>query len=209
MIEMNLERRRFEELLPFYVNGTLSFDDKQFMQEYLNKFPELQAQVDFSESMRSAIKDDSTQPVSNAAWGKLLKKYQEFHKKPTLTERFRTICINWGLSPAFAVVLGLFVAQSAAVLELGLFSTSSAYRGLTTQAEVAPHLKVTINPKTDYAQLVDLLRKNGCRVVAGPSETGELWIHLEEPKKLNVIKVDLLNSGLVDEVLSTMPDTYK
>jgi hypothetical protein len=209
MIEMDIERRRFEELLPFYVNGTLSFDDQQFMQDYLMKFPELQASVVFVENMRSVIKDISTQPTSHATWGRLLNKYQEFHKKPSLTERLKTICSKWGLSPAFAVVLGLFIIQSTAVLELGLFTTSSAYRGLTTQSGVTPHLKISINPTTDFAQLVDLLRKNGCQVVAGPAETGELWIQLEEPEKLNVIKVDLLNSGLVDEVLLTVPGTDK
>lgn len=201
MTAINADSKKFEELLPFFVNGTLNLEDKQFMQDYLHKFPALQAQVDFSEAIRSAVKDEHAEPVSDASWQKLLKKYQDFHQKPTLVERFKNICMHWGLSPAFAVVLGLLVAQSAVIFELGLLSTSSAYRGLTTQIEVAPHLRITINPKTDYAQLVDLLRKNGCRVVAGPSETGELWVHLEEPEKLDAIKADLLNSGLIDEVL--------
>jgi hypothetical protein len=209
MIEMDIKRKTFEELLPFYVNGTLSFEDKQFMQDYLIKFPELQAEVKFTEALRSAVKDEATQQVSEIGWGKLLKKYQEFHKKPTLIEHLKNACVKWGLSPAFAVVLGLLIAQSAAMLQLGLLTTSSAYRGLSTQTEVAPHLKITINPKTDYSQLVELLRKNGCRVVAGPSETGELWIRLEEPEKLNIIKADLLNSGLIDEVLSTGADADK
>ena len=203
MIEMDFERKTFEELLPFYVNGTLSFEDKQFMQDYLIKFPELQAEVKFTEALRSAVKNEATQQVSEIGWGELLKKYQEFHKKPTLNELLKNVCVKWGFSPAFAVVLGLLIAQSAAMLQFGLLTSSPAYRGLSTQTEVAPHLKITINPKTDYAQLVDLLRKNGCRVVSGPSETGELWIHLEEPKKISVIKADLLSSGLIDEVLST------
>jgi len=209
MIEMDIERRKFEELLPFYVNGTLSFDDQQFMQGYLIKFPELHASVVFVENMRSVIKDISTKPPPHATWGRLLNKYQEFHKKPSLTECLKTICANWGLSPAFAVVFSLFIVQSTAILELGLFSPSTVYRGLTTQSGVTPHLKITITPKADYAQIVDLLRKNGCQIVAGPAETGELWIQLEEPEKLNVIKVDLLNSGLVDEVLLTVPGTDK
>jgi len=206
---MDIERRAFEELLPFYVNGTLNFEDRQFMQDYLTKFPELQAEVKFTQALRSAVKDEATQQVSEIGWMKLLKQYQEFHKKPTFIERLKHACIKWGLSPAFAVVLGLLIAQSAAILQLGLLTSSSAYRGLSTQSEVAPHLKITINPKTDYAQLVELLRKNGCRVVAGPSETGELWIRLEEPEKLNIIQADLLNSGLIDQVLSIVSGADK
>ena len=106
---MDIKRKTFEELLPFYVNGTLSFEDKQFMQDYLIKFPELQAEVKFTEALRSAVKDEATQQVSEIGWGKLLKKYQEFHKKPTLIEHLKNACVKWGLSPAFAVVLGLLI----------------------------------------------------------------------------------------------------
>ncbi|MGP1716197.1 MAG: hypothetical protein ACTS9Y_03370 [Methylophilus sp.] len=207
MIEMDPDRRAFEELIPFYVNGTLSPEDKQFMQNYLMKFPTLKAHIDLSNRIRSALEQDTTQLASAVSWQKLLKQYQTLHKKLTLTERFKNICIYLGLTPAFAVVLSLFIAQSAAILQLGILSSSSAYRGLSSPAQVEAHLKVTVNPQTDYAQLVDLLRKNGCRVVAGPSETGELWLQLEAPEKLNTIKADLLNSGLVDEALSIFPGT--
>ncbi len=209
MIEMDLERKTFEELLPFYVNGTLSADDIKFMRNYLISYPELQAQVKFSEALRSAVKDEATQYASDAGWDKLLKKYQAFHQKPTLSQRLKILSHNWGLTPAFGLAFSLLIAQSAIMFELGLFAPSSAYRELSTQAAIVPHLKITINPATDYAQLVDLFRKNGCRVVSGPSETGELWIHLEEPEKLLTIKADLLNSDLVDEVLSTASGSDK
>jgi len=203
MIEMDQERKNFEELLPFFVNQTLGAEDLKFMEDYLLRFPALQAQVIFTQYLRDAIKDDVTNHTVDSNWDKLLTGFQEYYKSPNLIERLRKTCKHWGLSPAFGVVLALLVAQSTILLQLGIFSSSTAYRGLSTQAAVTSHLKIIVNPQTDYAQLVELLRKNGCRVVAGPSENGELWLNLEEPEKLTVIKSDFLNSGLVDDVFST------
>lgn len=203
MIEMDQERKNFEELLPFFVNQTLGAEDLKFMEDYLLRFPALQAQVIFTQYLRDAIKDDVTNHTVDSNWDKLLTGFQEYYKSPSLIERLRKTCKHWGLSPAFGVVLALLVAQSTILLQLGIFSSSAAYRGLSTQATVVSHLKIIANPQTDYAQLVELLRKNGCRVVAGPSENGELWLNLEEPEKLTVIKSDFLNSGLVDDVFST------
>lgn len=203
MIEMDQERKNFEELLPFFVNQTLGAEDLKFMEDYLLRFPALQAQVIFTQYLRDAIKEDVTNHTVDSNWDKLLTGFQEYYKSPNLIERLRKTCKHWGLSPAFGVVLALLVAQSTILLQLGIFSSSTAYRGLSTQAAVTSHLKIIVNPQTDYAQLVELLRKNGCRVVAGPSENGELWLNLEEPEKLTVIKSDFLNSGLVDDVFST------
>ncbi len=51
MIKMDLERRQFEELLPFYVNKTLDSANVKFMENYLAMHPELQAQVIFTETL--------------------------------------------------------------------------------------------------------------------------------------------------------------
>lgn len=198
---MDINRRKFEELLPFYVNQTLALADIKFIEEYVKQNPDLQAQVKFMEVLSSAVKDEKTPYPSSEGWSKLLARFHAYHAKPNISSRLKDLFNQWGFSPAFGIVLGLLVAQSTLMLQLGVFTSGAAYRGLTTQSEFTPHLKITINPSTDYAQLVDLLRKNGCRVVSGPSETGELWIHVEEPEKLNIIKLDLINSGLVDEAL--------
>lgn len=206
MIKMDLERRKFEELLPFYVNKTLDSVNVKFMENYLAMYPELQAQVIFTETLSASIKEDVPERSPNHGWDKLLKRYKAFHAKPTFGERLKSFLNEWGLSPAFGLAFGLLVAQSAVMLQYDIFTSGTKYRGLTTQAEIIPHLKIIINPNTDYAQLVDLLRKNGCKVVSGPSENGELWIHLQEPDKLITTKEDLINSGLVDEALSLVPD---
>lgn len=202
MIEMDQERKAFEEMLPLYVNGTLDADDIQFMENYLIKFPELEIQVKFSQSLRLAIRDEANAYSSDATWDKLDKIFKAFHAKPSLIEQIKIGFANWGISPAFAVVLGLLVAQSAFIYQGGLFGSSPTYRGDSLQADTSAHLKITINPKAEFAQLAELLRKNGCHVISGPSETGELWINLEAPKKLLQIKADLINSGLIDEAIT-------
>src|SRR5215208_4266601 len=49
------ERARWLELLPFYVNGTLNPADRRWVQEYLQRNPHLQPQLDFEEAVRANL----------------------------------------------------------------------------------------------------------------------------------------------------------
>lgn len=202
----SIDRQRFAELTPFYVNGTLDQDDQAFIEQSLNLHPVLQVNIDLARAMQSAIKKQIESRPMDAGLDNLLKAFHKSYHKPTLTEKIRQYFEHWGLTKAFAAAIALVLVQFAVILQLQIGTLGSVYRGLSTQAQNTPHLKVTINPKANYAELVEVLRANGCRVISGPSETGELWLILETPEKINKIKEDLIYSGLVDQVISTIPE---
>jgi hypothetical protein len=74
-------------------------------------------------------------------------------------------------------------------------------RGVTSQAQDTPDLKLTINPDADFASLSALLRTNHCRIIAGPSELGELWVVVDDKEQLTEISMALAQSKLIDDVV--------
>ena len=112
---------------------------------------------------------------------------------------------NIGLSPALVsgvamVQLGVIAALLATHATVGDESPESLYRGVAVQAQETPDFKVSINPDADFASLATLLRANQCRIVAGPSEFGELWVVVDDKTSLVAIRKSLEESSLIDDV---------
>lgn len=203
MAHIDSERMRFEELLPFYINQTLGADDTAFMQQYLASHAHMQNEVSFAKALQSVVKETGANRADNAGLAELLDAYHLLQKRPSLIERIRLSCQSWGLTPAFAIAASVVVIQSILLTQYQLSSPEDQYRGLSNQVQIVPNLKITVNPQANFTELAVLLRQAGCRVVAGPSETGELWIVLDEPEKTEQIKRTLLDSGLLDDAVTT------
>jgi len=115
-----------------------------------------------------------------------------------------------GFSPALAsVVVMVQVGVIAALLASHAppdraEAPENTYRGARGPAQEKPDLKVTINPDADFASLVTLLRANNCRIIAGPSELGELWVVVADKKNIVEIRRMLEQSRLVDDVVANL-----
>lgn len=113
-----------------------------------------------------------------------------------------------GLSPALVsgvamVQLGVIVALLATHATVSDKSPESLYRGVAVEAQETPDFKITINPDADFASLATLLRANQCRIVAGPSELGELWVVVDDKTSLVAIRKSLEESSLIDDVAAS------
>lgn len=191
--------KKFAELLPFYVNGTLDSEDVEFMRAYLSGNSKAQSEMKFASAMRDVVKQIGAERAPDAGLAKLLSDFKQFHQKPSLLDRIRTSFKNWGLTPAFAVAATIVVIQSTVMLaQLGSIS-STTYRSMAEEKTAEPQLKIIANNKASFSEITILLRQYGCKIVAGPSESGELWITVDDPSQLNNIKRNLIESNLVDE----------
>lgn len=74
-------------------------------------------------------------------------------------------------------------------------------RGADVLQQEAPDFKLTVKPGTNFSELVTLLRGNQCRIIAGPSELGEIWVVVDNHARLEEIRMALTQSGLIDEVV--------
>lgn len=217
--QVNQDEEKFKELLMFYVNGTLEREEHAFVENYLQMHPEMNAYVTLNQKIMQAVQgeDEAFEYDGTTARHRLLARIRADeslkHEKHGFfkrlfgrdwAEQWVGNFQRWGFSPALGIVCLLMVGQS--LLLLNVQNEASKYRGIVNTVNIAPHFQLTVSPKADFYDLADLLRKNGCNVVSGPSQNGELWIKLDEPAKSKQIKSDLLKSGLVDEVITLSPE---
>lgn len=125
--------------------------------------------------------------------------------RPSWWQRMNGWLGDIGFSPALAsVVVMVQVGVIAVLLATQLPSASESYeteyRGITGQPQQTPDLKLTVSPDADFASLTTLLRANGCRIVAGPSELGEIWVVVDDKANLAAIRKSLGESSLLDDV---------
>ena len=126
--------------------------------------------------------------------------------RPSWWERLNGWLGDIGFSPALAsVIVMVQVGVIAALLATQPQPATDGapeveYRGITGQVMEAPDLKITINPDADFASLAILLRANSCRIVAGPSELGEIWVAVDDKTDLLATRKSLEESSLIDDV---------
>jgi hypothetical protein len=203
---MNQDLQRFRELLPFFANGTLNEVDKAFVVAYLAQHPEAQAEANFTQALRAAVKAVGSERREEAGLDRLLNNIRQNRRqnKPPLWTRWRHVCQDWGLTPAFAVVSTIAVIQSVALLDLWrqdqTASSLSAYRSIPEMTNTAD-LKISINPDADFGHLVILLRQSGTHIVNGPSESGELWLALDDRSQLDAVVQQLRSAAGVLDVM--------
>ena len=215
--QQNQDHEKFKELLTFYVNGTLENDERSFVEGYLQAHPEMTGYLTLNQKLMLAIQgeDEDFEFDEEAARKRLLAKVGALKKnKPEpffarivskgLFTQLSGSFQSWGLTPAFGIVFAVLIGQS--IILMNIQTEASKYRDIANTINLAPHFKVTVNSKADFYALTELLRKNGCSVVSGPSQNGEIWIKLDDPSKSKQIKADMLSSGLVDEVISVSDD---
>lgn len=65
--------------------------------------------------------------------------------------------------------------------------------------------RIVVNPQAEFGAVVALLQKQGCRIVAGPSPSGELWLALEPTADREETRQQLSASPLIDDVALLPP----
>ena len=50
---------RFEELLPWYVNGTLGAEDRAFVEAYLEQHPEARSELEWYRSLQQRVQENA------------------------------------------------------------------------------------------------------------------------------------------------------
>jgi hypothetical protein len=199
------ELQRFRTLLPFWVNGTLSTDDQNFMTEFLKQHPELEAEVTFNQALRDAVKAVGQDRAADAGLQRLRQAIRETRQtaRTPWRQRWQVLCQSWGFTAAFAVMTMIVIIQSALLWQIrgSTVSVLTDYRSMPEVSGTAD-IKITVNPDIGFGHLVILLRQNGARIVNGPSESGELWISLDDRTRLENVMQQLRRAEGVLDVMA-------
>jgi len=94
-----MSERRFDELVAFYVNGTLGGDDRAWFESYLKQHPEAASEIDWYRSLQRRIHDNAPAVPATIGLAKAMTLIRG--DQPTFAERFMAhfslACIHHGI----------------------------------------------------------------------------------------------------------------
>lgn len=206
MPDKDNDQQRFSELLPFYVNDTLSPGERTWMEGFLADHPELKNEARFVEHLAKLTRETTSPTPEPERMELFLKQWREERPSLSLWQRVKA-SVQGPIRlpvPVLAAVAVLIVSQSVIIGSLMTDSTQEdAFRGELADCVASSRIRVVFSPDAKHIEIVLLLRKLGMIVQEGPSETGEFWLIAPRGQQPEEGQAMLRSSPLVQEAVIT------
>jgi hypothetical protein len=208
---------KFDELLPFYVNGTLSADDRSWVESYLSEHPVARAELQWYESLQTKLREDVPAVSSEVGLERAMRRIRTEGPAPAgarrpsvapvaspmqrLREWFASIVPQAVLRPAFAGALAVVALQAVVIVSLiGERDESTEMRTVRpTVIEKGPYLKVNFKADARETDIRMLLVEVRGSLAAGPGQLGDYYVRVPE-QQLAAITDKMSASEFVDSV---------
>ncbi|HUG22728.1 hypothetical protein [Piscinibacter sp.] len=209
-------KSRFDELLPFYVNGTLPQADRAWVDGYLREHPSAGAELNWHGSLQSRLREDVPAVSSEVGLERAMRRIRgeepvpqgvRHAAVPSLPKRLRdwfaSVVPQPVLRPAFAGALAVVALQTAVIVGMVMepADDTSELRAIQ-QASVAdqgPYLKVNFDADAREADIRLLLVEVNGSLAAGPGQLGDYYVRVPA-ERLAAITHRLKASEIVDGV---------
>jgi hypothetical protein len=176
---MNL---RFQELLPFYVNGTLQGDERAWMEQQLAEHADARAELDACRALQSRVAHSLPDVPDTLGLDRVMTRIRG--DQPGWLDRLAALLgLSSGLRPAtaFAGLAVIAVVQAGVIVSLVAGpGDEDAGAGLRTPKASAVHdgplLKVNFAPDAKEAEIRHLLVSVQGRLAGGPGQLGDYYI---------------------------------
>lgn len=189
------------ELLPLYVNRTLSETERQRIEEHITLCPSCQHELSGLEELASTVKGEEViTPDLHFAWLKMKKKITDPKQELSYQKKKRFSFTKW-LSPSFA--WGLVALQSIILIGFVVYMLTSRsegdiWRTLGGQSTVIKkeevRLKIIFKEGAKASAIAGILFKVEGQIVSGPSSQGVFEVS---------IPVDIAKQKGVNSILET------
>ncbi len=180
-----MNEERFEELLPFYVNGTLEGDDRAFVERHIAEHPQARAEVDWYQSLQLRVRENAPAVPETIGLARTMQLIQG--DRPTLSERIGAFFGNFGMRPAMALAgLAVVAVQSGVILDMmyGAKENEAEIRSLrATKVEEGPLLKINFAPDAKEVDLRLLLASVQGQLAGGPGQLGDYYVRVPEGRQ--------------------------
>lgn len=202
------DREKFLALLPFLTNGRLENENRQWMARYLDQHPEAQPLMDFEQRLRQAVQDTQSIVPETTRLKALLEAYRGLQDNQSLATRLR----QW-FTGTYPIPAPLILASVAAVLiqtayiavQVPTNLEQEHYRAIESPCFKETTLRIRFNPDATQADIVLLLRGVEGSIVAGPTETGQIWVAIPHGKSTEEVASLLRASAMVEEIVQIPP----
>jgi hypothetical protein len=206
-------KAKFDELLPFYVNGTLSEADRAWVEDYLRQHPGAAAELHWYESLQTKLREDLPPVSSEIGLERAIQRIRKEGSAPQLTRRaagpslvdrlrdfFASITPQAVLRPALAGALAVVALQAVVIVQMADEDDATQLRAIQgSLAEKGPYVKVNFKPDAREADIRLLLVEVHGSLAAGPGQLGDYYVRIPE-SQLAAVTDKLKASGIVDAV---------
>jgi len=215
-------RRRFRELLPWHVNGTLEKSDRAWVELYLREHPEASNELRWTERLQTQIREAAPEVAPEVGMDRFMALiHAEARATPRAAaarapagfgERLRAFFAGLQLTPAVGIAAAVIVAQAGIIGAL-LTAQGGGEDEFSTVRSIAPGqivsgpvLQVSFRADAPERELRALLVSVGGTLVGGPGQLGNYLVTVPSDKLERATK-QLAASNLVEDVsvLAQMP----
>jgi hypothetical protein len=210
---MNISR--FDELLPFFVNGTLGDDDRLFVERWLLEHPGADVELRWTHSLQQRLQEDVVAVSSEVGLERALQRMRAERKQAAPAARLSPWqrARDWLASlvpqpmrgPALAAALAVVALQGVVIGSL--MSERDAWDAIRSPkpsitAESGPYLKVNFKPDAREADIRLLLIGVQGSLAAGPGQLGDYYVRI--PKAQLAAATAALQASAVVEGVSVV-----
>ena len=206
---------KFEQWIPWYVNGTLKQDERVEMDRYLANHAEARAEVATLMRAAKAMKSSAERvPADRGLYEVLARIDTEKLARRQAIKLTKTSRVGpWGAirnwlgtswtQPAFAVALTVIGVQSLYLFRAG--NDEMQMRGAKVNSSTAgpakdmAYLRVVFKPTATEGELRVLLGGNGVNFVLGPGDSGEYVLSVASKDSVRALQT-LQGSNIVASV---------
>jgi hypothetical protein len=187
---------RFDELLPFYANGTLTGEDRAFVESWLREHPSARAELQWYETLQQRLRADVPAVSSEIGLERTMQRIRNeraaaapaapARPAPSPFERLRgwlaTLVPQPMLKPAFGAALAVVVIQAGVIGSLlANHEEASEMRAIKPApgvVEQGPYLKLNFRPEAREADIRMLLVQIHGALAAGPGQLGDYYVRV-------------------------------
>ena len=182
---------RFNELLPWYVNGTLDGDDRAWMEQHLAESAEAREELEWFRSLQIHMRQD--EPAVPQTIGLARTMHLIRGDRPTLAERVTGFFASLGMRPGLALAgVALMAVQGGVIHQLMQPDAEDAVPIRTigpSRVESNAVLKLNFAPGAREVDIRLLLVSVQGNLISGPGPQGEYIIRVPEGTEAASIEV--------------------
>ncbi|HJS05536.1 MAG TPA: hypothetical protein VJ832_18820 [Variovorax sp.] len=175
-----MNNKRFEELLPWYANGSLGAEDRAWVDAYLAQNPEARSELDWYRSLQMRVRESAPAVPATIGLARAMRLIQG--DRPTLAERIGAFFGNLGMRPSFAIAgLALVAVQGGVILNLlgNVRESENEIRALNAvRVTEAPMLKISFAPDAREADIRLLMVQIQGELAGGPGQLGDYYLRV-------------------------------
>lgn len=209
-------KTRFDELLPFYVNGTLSDTDRTWFDGYLREHPQAASELNWCQALQNQLREDLPPVSSEVGMERALRRIRSEGPAPHAVRRaaqpsaleklrdwFASLVPQPMLRPAFIGAMAVVALQTVVIVQMAGNADDSAseMRAIPGHSivEQGPYLKVNFKGEAREADIRMLLVEAHGSLAAGPGQLGDYYVRVPAAQ-VAALSDKFKASGIVDAV---------